>query len=144
MYAVTAEGTNILVNRFVPHGDVQPLSLLSANGSQFCTQLATVAFQLLGNYTNSRQAPITLVRMTASILSTKQWHECSPLSAMSIKRTKSPPSPRPIRLQIGRLPRLPLTVFDQTFGGAHQSVDRGQLVCCDLTHERQLRAREFI
>ena len=44
----TAEGTvNILVNRYIPLWRC-PSTLLSDNGPQFCAQLATTVYQLLG------------------------------------------------------------------------------------------------
>ena len=47
-------------------------------------------------------------------------------------------------VHIGRLPRLPLAVFDRSHGGAHQSLDRDHLVFCDLARERQQRAYELV
>ena len=53
MFAVTAaeftaEGTaNILVNRFIPLWGC-PSTLLSDNGLQFCAQLATAVYKLMG------------------------------------------------------------------------------------------------
>ena len=44
----------------------------------------------------------------------------------------------PNEVHLGRLPRLPLTVFDRSYGGAHQSLDR------DLARERQQRAYELV
>ena len=47
-YILTAEGTaNILVNRYIPLWGC-PSTLLSDNGPQFCAQLATAVYQLLG------------------------------------------------------------------------------------------------
>ena len=44
----TAEGTaNILVNRYIPLWGC-PSTFLSDNGPQFCAQLATAVYQLLG------------------------------------------------------------------------------------------------
>ena len=45
---------------------------------------------------------------------------------------------------MGRLPRLPLTVFDRSYGGMHQNLDRDQLAYCDLARERQQRAYELV
>ena len=50
----------------------------------------------------------------------------------------------PNKVHIGRLPRLRLTVFDQSYGGAHQSLDCDQLAYCDLAGERQQRAYDFV
>ena len=45
---------------------------------------------------------------------------------------------------IRRLPRLALTVFDRSYGGIHQNLDRDQFAHCDLTRERQQRAYELV
>ena len=64
MFAVTAaeftaEGTaNILVNRYIPLWGC-PSTLLADNGPQFCVQLATAVYQLLG-IRNLRPALTTL------------------------------------------------------------------------------------
>ena len=50
----------------------------------------------------------------------------------------------PNEVHLGRLPRLPLTVFDLLYGGAHQSLDRDQLAYCDLARERQQQAYELV
>ena len=47
-------------------------------------------------------------------------------------------------VHIGRLPRLPLAVFDRSCGGARQSLDRDYLAYCDLARERQQRAYELV
>ena len=47
-------------------------------------------------------------------------------------------------MHIGRLPRLPLTVFDRSYGGIHQSLDRDHLTYCDLARERQQHAYELV
>ena len=38
----------------------------------------------------------------------------------------------------------PLTVFDRSYGDAHQNLDRDQLAYCDLACERQQRAYELV
>ena len=50
----------------------------------------------------------------------------------------------PNEVHLRRLPRLPLTVFDRSYGGAHQSLDRDQLAYSDLARERQQRAYELV
>ena len=50
----------------------------------------------------------------------------------------------PNEVHMGRLPRLPLTVFDRSYGGMHQSLDRDQLTYCDLARERQQRVYELV
>ena len=47
-------------------------------------------------------------------------------------------------MHIGRLPRLLLTVFDRSYGGGHQSLDRDHLASCDLARERQQHAYELV
>ena len=50
----------------------------------------------------------------------------------------------PNEVYIGRLPRPPLTVFNRSYGGTHQDLDRDQLAYCDLARERQQRAYELV
>ena len=50
----------------------------------------------------------------------------------------------PNEVHLGRLPRLPLTVFDRTGVVGHQSVARDHLVYCDLAIDRQQRANDII
>ena len=50
----------------------------------------------------------------------------------------------PNEVHMGRLPRLPLTIFDRSYGGTHQNLDRDQLAYCDLARERQQRAYELV
>ena len=50
----------------------------------------------------------------------------------------------PNEVHIGLLPRLPLTVFDRSYGGAHQNLDCDQRAYYDLARERQHRAYEVV
>ena len=50
----------------------------------------------------------------------------------------------PNEVHIGRLPHLPLTVFDRSYGGGHQSLDRDHLAYSDLARERQQHAYELV
>ena len=43
----------------------------------------------------------------------------------------------PNEAHLGILLRLPLTVFDRSYGGAHQGLDYDMLAYCVLTLERQ-------
>ena len=45
---------------------------------------------------------------------------------------------------IGRLPHLPLTIFDCSYGGARQSLYRDHLAYCDLAREQQQHAYELV
>ena len=50
----------------------------------------------------------------------------------------------PNEVHMGRLPRLPLAVFDRTGVVGHQNLARDHLVCCDLATDRQKRANDFV
>ena len=50
----------------------------------------------------------------------------------------------PDEVHMGRLPRLPLTVFNRTSDVGHQSLARGHLVYCDLSTDRQKRANDIV
>ena len=45
---------------------------------------------------------------------------------------------------MGRLPRLPLTVFDRTGVVKHQSLARDYLAYCDVATDRQKRANGIV
>ena len=164
MFAVTtaeftAEGTaNILVNRFIPLWGC-PSTLLSDNGSQFCARLATAVYKLLGIHklTTSAYHPSgnggvervnhTMAQMLAMVCNEHQndWDVHLPHVEYAYNNSVSAATGlAPNEVHIGRLPRLPLTVFDQSYGGTHQNLDRDQLAYCDLARERQQRAYELV
>ena len=50
----------------------------------------------------------------------------------------------PNEVHMGRLPRLPLTVFKRTGVTGHQSLARDHLACCDLATDGQQRANDIV
>ena len=50
----------------------------------------------------------------------------------------------PNEIHMGRLPRLPLTIFERTGVAGHQSMARDHLAYCDLATDRQQRAYEIV
>ena len=50
----------------------------------------------------------------------------------------------PDGVHMGRLPRLPLTVFERTAVAGHQSLARDHMACCDLATDRQQRASDIV
>ena len=50
----------------------------------------------------------------------------------------------PNEVHMGRLPRLPLTVFERTGVTGHQSLARDHLAYCDLATGRQQRANDIV
>ena len=164
MFAVTTaeftvEGTaNILVNRFIPRWGC-PSTLLSNNGPQFSSRLATVVYKLLGIHklTTSAYHPSgnggvervnhTMAQMLAMVCNKHQNDWDAHLSHVEYAYNNSVSAATglpPNEVHIGRLPRLPLTVFDRSYGGAHQNLDRDQLAYCDLACERQQRTYELV
>ena len=164
MFAVTtaeftSEGTaNILVNRFIPLWGC-PSTLLSDNGPQFCARLATAVYKLLGIHklTTSAYHPSgngdvervnhTMAQMLAMVCNGHQndWDVHLPHVEYAYNNSVSAATGlAPNEVHIGRLPRLPLTVFDRSYGSGHQSLDRHQLAYCDLARDRQRRAYEIV
>ena len=132
MFAVTtaeftAEGTaNILVNRFISLWGC-PSTLLSDNGPQLCARLATAAYKLLGTHklTTSAYHPggnggvegvnHTMAQMLAMVCNEHQndWDVHLPHVEYAYTNSVSAATGlAPNEVHIGRLPRLPLTVFD--------------------------------
>ena len=164
MFAVTAaeftgEGTaNILVNRFILLWG-GPSTLLSDNGLQFCAQLATAVYKLLGvhkletsAYYPSSNAGVkrinnTIAQMLAMICNEHQntWDVHHPHVKYAYNNSVSAATGlAPNEVHVGRLPRLPLAVFDRSHGGAHQSLECDHLVYYNLARERQQRAYELV
>ena len=50
----------------------------------------------------------------------------------------------PNEVNMGRLPQLPLTIFDRTGGVGHQSLASDHLANCDLATHRQKRANDIV
>ena len=50
----------------------------------------------------------------------------------------------PNEVDVGRLPRLPLTVFESRNFGEHQSLDRDTTAWCDLAANRQRRSYDIV
>ena len=50
----------------------------------------------------------------------------------------------PNEVHMGRLPRLPLTIFDRSGVAGHQSLARDHLAYCNLASERQQRANDIV
>ena len=50
----------------------------------------------------------------------------------------------PNEVHMGRLSRLPLTVFERTGVAGHQSLARDHLAYCDLATDRQQRANDIV
>ena len=132
MFAVTtaeftAEGTaNILVNHFIPLWGC-PSTLLSDNGPQFCARLATAVYKLLGIHklTTSAYHPSgnggvervnhTMAQMLAMVCNEHQndWDVHLPHVEYAYNNSVSAATGlAPNEVHIGRLSRLPLTVFE--------------------------------
>ena len=155
----TAQGTaNILVNRFIPLWEC-PSTLLSDDGSQFCVQLAIAVYKLLRVHklTTSAYHPSgnggvervnhTMAQMLAMVCNEHQndWDAHLPHVEYAYNNSVSAATGLASNeVHIGRLPRLPLAVFDRSHGGVYQSLDRDHLAYCDLARERQQRAYELV
>ena len=155
----TAEGTaDIPVNRFIPLWGC-PSTLLSDNGLQFCARLATAVYKLLGIHklTTSAYHPSgnggvervnhTMAQMLAMVCNEHQndWDVHLPHVEYAYNNSVSAATGlAPNEVHMGRLPRLPLTVFDRSYGGMHQNLDRDQLAYCDFARERQQRAYDLV
>ena len=147
MFAVTAaeftaeDTAKILVNCFVPLWGC-PSTLLPDNGLQFCAQLATAVYKLMGIHKLTTSAyhlsgnggvervNHTMAQMLAMVCNEHQndWDAHLPHVEYAYNNYVSAAAGlAPNEVYTGRLPRLPLIVFDRSYGGAHQSLDRNHL-----------------
>ena len=134
-----------------------PSTLLSDNGPQFCARLATAVYYGIHRLTTSAYHPSgnggvkrvndTMAQMLAIFSNEHQndWNVHLPHVEYAYNNSVSAATGlAPNEIHIGRLPRLSLTVFDRSYGGAHHNLDRDQLAYCDLACERQQRAYELV
>ena len=151
MFAVTAveftdEGTaNILINRYIPVWGC-PRSILSDNDIQFCSKLSHVVYELLGvrkiasSYHPSGNGSVksvnhTIAQMLAMVVNERQddWDAQLPHVEFAYNNSVSAATGlAPNEVHMGRLPHLPLTIFDRSGVAGHQSLPRDHLAYCDL------------
>ena len=125
----TAEGTaKILVNQYIPLWGC-PRPILSDNGLQFCSKLSQAVYQLLGAHklaTSSyhpncnggvERVNRTVAQMLAMVVNERQdnWDLHLTHVEFAYKNSVSAATGlAPNEVHMGRLPRLPQTVFDRT------------------------------
>lgn len=164
MHAVTAReftaaGTAaILVEQYIPKWGV-PATLLSDNGKQFTAKLSKAVCVLLGTRkveTSSfhpngnggvERVNHTMAQMLSMVINEQQndWDVQLPYVEFACNNSVSAATGlAPNEIHIGRLPRLPLTVFERTSASGHQSLKRDQLEYCALLSDRQRRAYDLV
>ena len=164
MYAVTdaeftAEGTaNILVNKYIPLWGC-PLRILSDNGRQFSSQLAVAILALLKvrRVTTTAYHPSgnggvervnhTMAQMLSMVVNERQddWDLHLPHVEFAYNNSVSAATGlAPNQVHMGRLPRFPLTVFDNIYARGHQSIARDHLEYCQLAVDRQRRSYDLV
>ena len=146
------------MNHFIPFWGC-PSTLLFDNGLQFCAQLATAVYKLLGVHklTTSAYHPTgnggvervnhIMAQMLAMVCNEHQnnWDVHFPHVEYAYNNSVNAATGlAPNEVHIRRLPQLPLAVFDRSHVGAHQSLDHDHLAYCDLARERQQRAYELV
>ena len=159
LISFTTEGTaNILVNQNIPLCGC-PRTILSDNGLQFCSKLSQAVYQLLGVHklaTSSyhpncnggvERVNHTMAQLLAMVVNERQddWDLHLPhVEFAFINSVGAATGLAPNEVHMGRLPRLPLTVFDRTGVVRHESLARDHLAYCDLTTNRQKRANDIV
>ena len=164
MFPVTAaeftpEGTaDILMNQYIPLWGC-PRTILSDNGLQFCSKLSQAVYQLLGEHklaTSSYHPKCNggvervnhiMAQMLAMVVNERQddWDLHLPHVEFAYNNAVSAATGlAPNEVHMGRLPRLPLTIFDRKGVVGHQSLDRDHLAYCDLATDRQKRANDIV
>ena len=155
----TAEDTaNILVNKYIPLWGC-PRTILSDNGLQVFSKLSQAVYQLLGvrNLATSSYNPngnggvewvnCTMAQMLAMVINERQdgWDLQLPHVEFAYNNSVSAATGlAPIEVYMGRLPRLPLMVFERTGVAGHQSLAPDDLAYCDLATDRQQRADDIV
>ena len=155
----TAEGTaNVLMNQYIPLWGC-PRTILSDNRLQFCSKLSQAIYQLLDVHKRAtscyhpncnggvERVNHTMAQMLAMIVNERQddWNLHLPYVKFAYNNSVSAATGLgPNEVHMGRLPRLPLTVFDRTGVVRHQSLARDHLAYSDLTTDRQKRPNDIV
>ena len=155
----TAAGTaDILVNQYITLWGC-PVTLISGNGMKFTSKISVVLYELFGiNKTNTSSydpctnGGIERVNHTAALMISMGCNEqqdnwdalLSHIEAAYNNSVNASTGLAPNEVHMGRLPRLPLSVFDPPNIGGHQSLDRDILAYCNLATERQQRAYRLV
>ena len=164
MFAVTAaeftaKGTaNIFVNQYMTKWGC-PTTLLSDNGLHFCSKLSMAIYEVMKikKVTTSSYHPQTnggtervnhtMAQMLAVAVNEQQndWDVHLPHVEFAYNNSVNQSTGlAPNEIHMGRIPRLPLSVFDHPSVGGHQSLDRDQLEYCNLAVDRQRRAYDLV
>ncbi|CAB1107450.1 unnamed protein product [Ectocarpus sp. CCAP 1310/34] len=155
----TAKGTaNIFVNQYMTKWGC-PTTLLSDNGLHFCSKLSMAIYEVMKikKVTTSSYHPQTnggtervnhtMAQMLAVAVNEQQndWDVHLPHVEFAYNNSVNQSTGlAPNEIHMGRIPRLPLSVFDHPSVGGHQSLDRDQLEYCNLAVDRQRRAYDLV
>ena len=155
----TAEDTaNIPVNKYIPLWRC-PRTIISDNGLQFCSRLPQAVYQLMGVRTfaassyhpddNSGVERVnhTMTQTLDMVVNDRQddWDLQLPHVEFAYNNSVSAVTGvLPNEGHMGKLLRLPLTVFERTGVAGHQSLAHDYLPYCDLATDRQQRANDIV
>ena len=136
-----------------------PRSILSDNGLQFSSKLSQPVCKLLGvrkiaisSYLPNGNGGVervnhTMAQMLAMVVNELQnnWDVQLPQVEFAYNNSVSAAAGlAPNEVHMGRLSRLPLTIFERTGVFGHQSLVRDHLAYCDLATDRQQRAYDIV
>ena len=138
------------MNQYIPLWGCPP-TILSDNELQFCSTLSQAVYQLLGVHklATCSYHPIcnggvervnhTMQQMLAMDVNERQDDRDLHLPHVELAYNNfvsAATGLAPNDVHMGRLPRIPLTVFDHTGVVGHQSLGRNHLAYCDLAIDR--------
>ena len=157
--AFTAEDTaNILINRCIPLWGCS-ISILSANDLQFCSKFSHVVYELLGvrklatsSYHPSGKDGVervshTMAQRVAMVVNEREDDWDAQLPHVEFAHSNSGSAATglaPNGVYMGRLLRLPLTIFDRSGVAGHQSLACDHLEYCALASGRQQPANSLV
>lgn len=155
----TAQGTaDVLVNQYMTKWGCMT-TLLSDNGAHFCSKLSAAIYELMGvrKVTTSSYHPQTnggtervnhtMAQILTVAVNERQtdWDVHLPHIEFAYNNSVSQATGlAPNEVHMGRIPRIPLSVFDHPRVTGHQGLDRDQVDYCNLAVDRQRRSYELV
>eukprot|EP00752_Nemacystus_decipiens_P007106 g6368.t1 len=155
----TAKGTaDVLVNQYMTKWGCMT-TLISDNGYHFCSKLSQAIYKLMRVHKvntssyhpqangGTERVNHTMAQMLTVAVNERQtdWDLHLPHDEFAYNNSVNEVTGlAPNEVHMGRIPRIPLSVFDHPLIGGYQGLDRDQVEYCNLAVDRQRRSYALV